>query len=250
MIRKLIYIVLVVSVAAACSSEIGTYRGESGVYFAMKQDVTSVNADTTYRETSDLPFIVTQKEDSVFNLKVKILGAVAGYDRHVSIRVVEDMTTALEEDYEPLSDSYVLEAGQVYGIIPIHFYRRASLEGQERTLVVELVANDDFTLPIRMWRNSSVEYVNVVRHSVVISDRYVQLPGYAKGHFGEFSEKKMKLLLELSGMTLNDFSEKLPLTVTKSLGQKLDRYLIEMKAKGTPVLEDDGTEMKSGDYLY
>ena len=39
--------------------------------------------------------------------------------------------------------------------------------------------------------------------------------------------------------------------MTKTIGQKLDRYLAEMRAKGTPVYEEDGvTLMKSGDYLY
>lgn len=248
--KKIIYIFAAALAAASCLSGIDTYSGEAGVYFAMRQNLTVVNADTTYRESSDLPFIVTDREDSVFVLRVKILGPVKDYDRQVRVRVVEDQTTALKEDYEPLEESYVLEAGKIYGAVPVHFKRTPSLEGKERVLVVELVENDDFSLPIRRWRNSSVEYVDVIRHRIVISDRYVQLPGYQTGYFGPFSEKKMKLLLELSGLELNDFSEKLSLTYAKTLGQKLDRYLAEMRAKGTPVLEDDGEEMKAGDYLY
>jgi hypothetical protein len=92
--------------------------------------------------------------------------------------------------------------------------------------------------------------VNVVRHTVVISDKYVQLPGYRTGHFGPFSEKKMRIILELSGLKLTDFNETMAVTVTKSIGQKLDRYLAEMKAKGEPVMEDDGTPMTAGEYIY
>jgi hypothetical protein len=238
-------------VAVSCMSEIDTYHGESGIYFAMREDVTTVNVDTLYRETSTLPFIVTAKTDSVFNLKVKILGAVADYDREISLRVVDDLSTALQGDYDILQPTYTLPAGEVYGIIPIKFNRTASLQGNERSLVLELMENEDFTLPIRMWRNSTTEYVSVVRHTIVISDKYVQLPGYRTGHFGTFSEKKMKLIIELSGLKLNDFNEILPVTMTKTIGQKLDRYLAEMKAKGTPVYEEDGvTLMKAGDYLY
>jgi hypothetical protein len=182
---------------------------------------------------------------------VKILGAVADYDREISLRVVDDLSTALQGDYDILQPTYTLPAGEVYGIIPIKFNRTASLQGNERSLVLELMENEDFTLPIRMWRNSTTEYVSVVRHTIVISDKYVQLPGYRTGHFGAFSEKKMKLIIELSGLKLNDFNEILPVTMTKTIGQKLDRYLAEMKAKGTPVYEEDGvTLMKAGDYLY
>lgn len=246
------YVWLLIAVlSVSCSSEIDTYHGESGVYFAMRENVTTVNVDTLYRESSSLPFIVTEKSDSVFALKVKILGPVAEYDRHVQVRVVEEFSTVESGDYEDIRQSYVLKAGEIYGVIPIKFHRTASLQGKERVLVLELVENEDFTLPIRMWRNSSTEFVNVIRHSVVISDKYVQLPGYRVGHFGPFSEKKMRLIVELSGMSLNDFNEVLPVTMTKTIGQKLDRYLAEMSAKGTPVYEEDGvTLMKSGDYLY
>mgnify|MGYP003312239992 CR=1 FL=1 len=131
------------------------------------------------------------------------------------------------------------------------FHRTPSLAGQERSLVVELVENEDFTLPIRRWRNSSSEYVDVTRHTIVISDKYVQLPGYRVGHFGPFSEKKMKLILELGEMSLNDFNVELPVPLTKSLGQKLDRYLAQMSAKGETVYEEDGTTpMTAGNNIY
>lgn len=235
---------------AACSSEIDKYHGESGVYFAMREKVNTINVDTLYRETSTLPFVITDSRDSVFMLRVKILGAVSRNDRQVSVRVLEDLSTVEDGDFEPLQSSYALKAGEVYGTVPVHFHRMASLEGEERRLVVELVENEDFTLPIRRWRNSNTEYVDVTRHTIVISDKYVQLPGYREGHFGPFSEKKMKILLDLGQMKLNDFNEPLSITFTKSLGQKLDRYLAEQKAKGKPVLEDDGEEMKAGEYLY
>lgn len=248
--KKILYVIFAV-VMAACTSEIDTYHGVSGVYFAMRENVSTVNVDTLYRQESSLPFIVTESEDSVFNLRVKILGAVADKDRYMTVRVVDELSTVTEGDYDPIEESYILKAGEVYGVVPIHFHRTASLKGQERRLVLELVENEDFSLPIRRWRNSSTEYVDVTTHAIVISDKYVQLPGYMPGHFGPFSEKKMKLILELSGMSLSDFNEKLAVTLTKSIGQKLDRYLSEMDAKGTPVYEEDGvTLMRAGDYLY
>ena len=116
---------------------------------------------------------------------------------------------------------------------------------------MELVENEDFTLPIRRWRNSSTEYVDVTRHTVVISDKYVQLPGYRVGYFGPFSEKKMKLILELGNMRLNDFNAELPIPLAKSLGQKLDRYLAQMAARGETVYEEDGkTPMTAGNNIY
>jgi len=124
------------------------------------------------------------------------------------------------------------------------------LEGAQRTLTVSLVANDDFSLPIKQWRNSSTESVSVVKHSIAISDKYVQLPGFSVGYFGPFSEKKMKLLLEIFDMKLSDFNERFSITKGRTMGQRFDRYLKEQKAQGRTVYEDDGTEMVAGDYIY
>ena len=237
--------------AVACTDNLEKYNGEAGIYFAMRVEDSAVNTDTLYSETSSLPFIVTDDDMAVFNLKVKILGAVSDKDRQISIEVVPEETDALAEDYDPLLPGYTLPAGAVFGSIPITFHRTASLEGQERRLTVRLVENSDFALPITMWRNSSDEYVNVVRHTIVISDKYVQLPGYAVGYFGPFSEKKMKLLLEVLGLEISDFNEEMPYTQAKAYGQKFDRYLKEQKAAGNTVYEEDGvTEMTAGEYIY
>lgn len=237
--------------AASCSDSIETYNGQAGIYFAMPVKSNSVNVDTMYCETSELPFIITNAKDSTFYLKVKILGPVASHDRNISVRIVEEETDLLPEDMDPLQESYPLYAGQVFGGIPLKFHRAASLEGEIRTLTLELVENGDFSLPVKLWRNSSTEYVNVIRHTITISDKYVQLPGFSEAYFGPFSEKKMKLMLELFDMELKDFSEPLSYVYAKALGQKLDRYLKEMEAKGEPVMEEDGiTPMRAGDYIY
>ena len=243
-------IIVFLALSVSCSSELETYSGVSGVYFAMNAGSTAINADTMYSETSSLPFIVTRSTDSTFNLKVKILGAISDRDRQVSIEVVPEETDALDGDYDRLSDNYVFPAGTVFGNIPITFHRTPSLEEKERKLTVRLVENSDFALPIRLWRNSSDEYVDVVKHTIVFSDKYVQLPGYETGYFGPFSEKKMKLMLEVLGLDISDFNEKMPYTRARALGQQFDRYLKEQKAAGTPVLEDDGTEMTAGEYIY
>lgn len=249
-VKRTVLGLAVLAGTASCMSDVREYDGESGVYFSMRENTNVVNADTLYLEKSSLPFIVTQSTDSLFLLKVKILGPVSDRDRKFLVSVVDDRTTARPEDYDALQDYYTVPAGAVYASVPIMFHRTPSLKGDERVLCVELKEGGDFKLPIRKWRNSSVEYVDVISHSISVSDKYVQLPGYSVGHFGPFSEKKMELILEICEQKLSYFNQKLPITVTRAMGQKLDRYLSQMKAKGTPVLEEDGTPMISGSYLY
>lgn len=235
---------------SSCSKEVNTYRGESGVYFAMSIPQNYVNSDTLYTEVSNLPFIITESKDSTFHLKLKILGPVSNQERKVSVRVVEDETTAVEGDFEPIQEEYSFPVGQVFASIPIHFHRQTSLKRKERKLTLELVENNDFTLPLKMWKNSSDEYVSIVKHTIIYSDKYVKLKGYYTSYFGPFSEKKMKLILELFNMKLVEFDQKLPYAYAKTLGQGLDRHLKEMKAKGETIYEEDGSEMVAGDYIY
>lgn len=242
-----------VTAIVGCSSEIMTYDGEAGIYFAMNSGNNFANSDTTYLETSSVPFIVepADVEEVTFRLKIKILGAVSNQDRQVSVRVVDEETTVLPEDHNPIQASYTMEAGNVFGNIPIVFHRTPSLKGNERKLTLELIPNEDFTLPITMWKNSSTEYVNVIRHTIFVSDKYVQLPGYQPGYFGAFSERKMEVLVEEARIvTLDELKEKMSYVKAKSLGQEFDRYLKKMKAEGKTVYEDDGTEMTAGDYIY
>lgn len=244
------FIVALALAGVACQSGLDTYSGAPGIYFAMKQTSSAVNQDTVYRESTELPFIITESGDSLLNIKVKILGPVSDKDRHFRVETVSGETDLLPEDCEPVDGEYVLKAGETFGSLPIKFYRAPSLSGKERKLKIRLVENKDFSLPIRLWKNGKDDYVNVNEHTIIISDKYVQLPGYSVGYFGPFSEKKMKLILEIFNLRLTDFNEKLTLTYAKSLGQQFDRYLKEQEAKGEPVLEEDGSKMVAGEYIY
>lgn len=248
--RHLIYSILslLVTVSAlSCSSEIEKYTGRSGIYFAMSVKQTSANADTVYSEVSEIPFIITSSKDSLFNLKIKILGAVSDNDRHVSIEIVPEESDILPEDMDGIQQSYTLGAGQVFGNIPLVFHRKSSLEGKERRVTLRLVPNDDFSLPITTWKNSSAETVSVVKHTIIISDKYVQLPGYSVYYYGAFSEKKMKIILEITGKSLKEFNTRMNPTQMRAIGQALYRYLREKKAAGQTVYEEDGTEMTAGE---
>ena len=236
--------------AVSCNKGLEEYSGNSGLYFAMSIRDASVNADTLYSEATPRPFVMTEKSDSVLNIRVKIIGDLADKDRYFQVGTIPEESTLLSGDCEPLKESYVVKAGQIYGQIDLHFHRTASLKGTERKLKIRLLPTSDFNLPMKVWKNGSKDYVSILEHEIVISDKYVQLPGFAEYAFGPFSEKKMELLLQLSGLEFSDFNEKFSTTYAKALGQKLDRYLKEQTAKGQPVLEEDGSPMTAGEYIY
>jgi hypothetical protein len=78
----------------------------------------------------------------------------------------------------------------------------------------------------------------------------VEEPVYWQVSFGKFTPKKFYLMCDLSGLQPAFFNTISGLNVYTVInaGVLLTRYLAEQKAAGTPVLYEDGTEMRTDDY--
>lgn len=234
---------------SACNKQIETYSGEAGIYFAMSESKGGLDDSAQdYTSETDIPFAVYNSiTDTTLLVRAKVIGESVSHERQVDIRVVpqEDAEQEAKEgwDYDALQATYPVKAGEVYAEIPIRFHLKEDLEGKERMLTLELVANSDFTTPMAEWRrpNSSDKTgVDVLRHTIVISNKWVQLPGFRTYFFGAYSEKKCKLMCSLFGLTLLDFESETTMSVTKakSLGLKLDQYLKEQESQGNTIYED------------
>lgn len=227
----------------ACNETIQTYDGQQGVYFAMLQSGSSED-NPRYNAASSVPFALTLgATDSLFMLRVKIIGPVADYPRSFSYRVVDAESTAEPgSDYTLPDTPCQVAAGEIYGYIPIHFYRQPSLDGQERTLTLELLPNEHFDLPLTSWlpvNGTETVGTDIIRHTVTVSDKYVRLDGWSDMFYGTYSDKKIKLICSVFGLTLADFQpDAMSYVEKKVLGQNFRRYLDAEEAAGRTVYED------------
>ena len=113
-----------------------------------------------------------------------------------------------DTDYELPEGDCVVAAGEVYGYIPIRFFRRASLDGKELTLTLELLPNEQFDLPLSAWlpvNGTETVGTDVLRHTVTVSDKYVRLDGWSDALYGPYSDKKIKLMCSVFDLTLADY---------------------------------------------
>lgn len=230
--------------AGGCGDSIRTYDGETGIYFAMLQPG-SDEANPRYTDTSSVPFALqpSQTRELTLQVRVKVVGHLADYPRRFAYRVVPERTTAREGvDYLLPEGDRVVGAGEVYGYIPIRFFRHPSLDGEERTLTIELIANDRFALPLGKWlpvNGTETEGTDILRHAVVVSDKYVRLDGWSDQFYGPYSDKKIKLICRVFGLTLADFlPDAMSYVEKKVLGQNFRRYLDEEERAGRTVYED------------
>ncbi len=242
----------------SCNESIRTYDGQTGIYFAMLQSG-SDEENPRYTADSSLPFALLPSgtDEQTLQLRVKVIGSVADYPRAFAFRTVADRTTAQEgHDYELPEGDCVVAAGEVYGYIPIRFFRRASLDGKELTLTLELLPNEQFDLPLSAWlpvNGTETVGTDVLRHTVTVSDKYVRLDGWSDQFYGPYSDKKIKLMCSVFDLTLADFQpDALSYVERKVLGQNFRRYLDGEERAGRTVYEDylDGegnpVKMESG----
>ena len=229
--------------SAACEKEVMTYDGRTGIYFAMLR-TGSTEDNPRYDAASSVPFALTLGDtEALFELRVKVIGRVADHPRTFEFRTVPELTTAREgHDYELPEGECTVAAGEVYGTIPIRFFRQASLDGCEETLTLELVPNRNFSLPLAGWlpvNGVETQPVDILRHTITVSDKYVRLDGWSDYYYGPYSDKKIRLMCRQFSLTLSDFMPgALSFVEQVVLGQNLRRYLDEQERSGNTVYEE------------
>ena len=78
----IIYWVLLGILQAGCREDIELYSGTAGIYFAMSIKYGGWNdSELDYTSTSEIPFAVDEREDTVLQVRAKIIGSIANYDR-------------------------------------------------------------------------------------------------------------------------------------------------------------------------
>lgn len=236
-------------ILGACDKQIETYSGDSGIYFAMSASKGGLDdSKQDYTSETQIPFAVySDRTDTTLIIRAKVIGTAVGHDRKVSIQVVPQASSEQQAkegwDYDALQDTYLVKANEVYAIIPVHFYLKDDLKDKERNLELQLLPNEDFSTPMSEWlrpNSSDKTGVDVLHHTIVISNKWVQLPGFRTYFFGAYSEKKCRLICNLFGLTLRDFESESSMSAikAKSLGIKFDQYLKEQAEKGQTIYED------------
>lgn len=253
----------------SCESEMMGYEGNSGIYFMVQKKPLSNYGDPELFEYVDTTFVEFAKmigDEAIVPLRVRVMGDVAGYDRHFSIGIDQHATTARpDEDYVPFVLEQTVLANERQVDIPCRTFRTDKLYQHPDTVIyltLKLHESADFSLPLPQWKPFGNLYgdpnksVSVIRHVIAINDALgmpAVWPGYTK-YWGEYSGKKLLLMCELFLMTAENFEQMTTTEQTRALimGQNLDRYLKEKAKDGKTVYEDykdkngDLVKMKAG----
>lgn len=252
---------------SSCEADLMDYEGDSGVYFAVQYPWISGAGDSLRWEfcpVSDVSFFLQEKQDSTIKIRVQILGDAVGYDRYFKVVVVDTGTTAvLNHDYDVIDENQKIAANTHYTDMRIKLYKQSDLSGTRRSIMLRLEETPDFKLPFDTWYpwpglydwspsvGSDVEDISAIEHTIYISDVIKQPEGWFAGLLGTFTVKKFNMMCDMFDLTINDFTKaNMNSNRAQAFGQRFDAYLKAQKDAGNEILEDDGTPMKMGNYLY
>lgn len=251
---------------AGCEKEMMSYEGVEGVYFAVQHGASYGNERTwPYQPYTNVEFVKTEANEIQLGIKVMITGPAKDYDRKFWVEVNPDSTTAqVGVHYNAIPNEVTVPANAFTANVPLTLKRAVDLKKTLKTIGLRLVANESFQLSFPNWNalpsntaGTVVKKFDASLHTLRINDFLVQpavwigsiQPGNREaGQWGAFSEKKIKLMMELMNLTYADFTSTatMPPILSGLVASTCARYLLARYEVGDPVLEDDGRLMFVG----
>lgn len=187
-------------------------------------------------DTISLSFFFYPNQDQVkVALPVKLVGLMPTEDLHYKIGVSGEGTTAMPAHYT-LADEFVFRKGLAMDTAYVLINKRPDLATQTFTLALQIAADGD-VLPGQ---------TNYTRRIFRINDM-ISRPNWWNAtvestYLGRYTEKKFRTFMAVVGVgDITPYSS----FEQRDLYLQFKYYLIRMKEAGTPVLEDDGTDMLS-----
>lgn len=231
-----------------CKSEMMDYEGKSGIYFKMQIPPSSGYGDKEIWEhvdTTNIPFSITLKDDSLFTLRFKVIGDVVDYDRQFKLEIASTSTAVEGREYKLFQKDNIVKAGEDEAYVTVHFSRTDELLNTHLYLTLNLISTSDFSLPLKEWRQMSNSYntkdINVVQHTLDLSNSIFKPDIWTVTVWDEYSDYKFWFVTDFFGLTQAEFKNKdvMPMAREKYLGMSLNKYLKEKEAAGTPEMMYD-----------
>ncbi|TCC94685.1 DUF4843 domain-containing protein [Pedobacter hiemivivus] len=212
-----------IGITSCKRNEIQPYNGDRYLQFVDK-----------YTDTIPVSFFLyPNKNEFQIKLPVKMVGIKTTENLSFSINVDAKATTAFPSLFN-LDLKGTFKKGQARDTIIVNVFRQADLKGKETFLVLDLVANDNFKL------GEVINRRRVLRITDKISKPVWWDATMTSTYLGTYSDKKFRTFVEVTGEgDLEIFSTE----KRRDLMLEFKYYLIRMKDLGTPILEENGSDM-------
>lgn len=248
MVITLIFIHLV-----SCKEEELRYKDDAGIYID-KAIISGIRDSMgyTFAEKANTLMIDT------FYIPVKISGNIASFERSIPLKVVPNLTTAIEGTHFRILDTKV-KANEIDARVPIVLYRTADLKTQQVRLFVRIEKSPDFPLLITKTKTVGTltgepNTVFVPGYLIKITDQLIKPDTWdANGswflfYFGTYSARKYKFIIDVTGRTVwgpraRDGEDAPKSSELRVYNAQLQTALFEHEKINGPLLDETGNQV-------
>lgn len=247
----------------SCEKDLMDYQGGEVLYFDVRTGAAWLDPSTwAHQFHTPVMFGATSANELPVRLHIRTTGTAKNYDRPFRVVVVADSTTAkVGKEYSGINEECVIKAGELDTYFEFTAHRTADILEDTVRLQLRIEPGKDFTTRFENYQEENTYYQvtfpdkvldrnhSASIHNVYIYDTMVMPTGWwgtdAGGLFGPFSAAKIRLMMKVCNLTIDDFADKkmMPQARAQVVSTQFTNYLLEQADQHTPCLEKNGTMM-------
>lgn len=216
----------ILAIAGCREQETPTFTAKSMLYIQQEDFADGESIDLAHLTKSFASYAGASEMEVSF--KVNLIGHVTGYDRPFEVAVVEEETTAEENEYE--IETPVLKAGEITTDLKIKLFKTPRMDEEKVTLTILLLAGKHFNLGYEDQLTAQVFYDN----TPLKPEWWTEF--IALCYLGEYTPAKYNAFYNYCGLT--DISDLEP-SELRELVLGFKEYIEE-----NGITEEDGSPME------
>ncbi|MDD7118020.1 MAG: DUF4843 domain-containing protein [Candidatus Cryptobacteroides sp.] len=216
----------ILAIAGCREQETPTFTAKSMLYIQQEDFADGESIDLAHLTKSFASYAGASEMEVSF--KVNLIGHVTGYDRPFEVAVVEEETTAEENEYE--IETPVLKAGEITTDLKIKLFKTPRMDEEKVTLTILLLAGKHFNLGYEDQLTAQVIYDN----TPLKPEWWTEF--IALCYLGEYTPAKYNAFYNYCGLT--DISDLEP-SELRELVLGFKEYIEE-----NGITEEDGSPME------
>ena len=216
----------ILAIAGCREQETPTFTAKSMLYIQQEDFADGESIDLAHLTKSFASYAGASEMEVSF--KVNLIGHVTGYDRPFEVAVVEEETTAEENEYE--IEAPVLKAGEISTDLKIKLFKTPRMDEEKVTLTILLLAGKHFNLGYEDQLTAQVTYDN----TPLKPEWWTEF--IALCYLGEYTPAKYNAFYNYCGLT--DISDLEP-SELRELVLGFKEYIEE-----NGITEEDGSPME------
>lgn len=169
-------------------------------------------------------------------LRVRIMGQAAPYDREINLKV-DDSSTAIRGEHFDFPNPLILPANAFEVYVPVYLYRTEDLKESVKTIYLTLAESEDFIVGFQGNKQHIIKVTDMLTRP---SDWY---GGLTDLFYGTYSMRKHEFMVQTLGTTNITFATGAAISQMMAFQQKMLVEIVKYEAENGPMIDENGNRV-------